>query len=77
MGWPPNDLDMVAFFPCLVKREVLKISSTVPAWVYVVMLSPIVVVCLFAITSIGSKASNVFSKAENLIHGSDLRQLSN
>ena len=35
---------------------------------YAVMLSLIVVVCLTAITSIGSHASNVFSKAANSIH---------
>lgn len=35
---------------------------------YAVMLSLIVIVCLTAITSIGSKASSVFSKAANSIH---------
>jgi len=35
---------------------------------YAVMLSLIVVVCLTAITSIGTKASSVFSKAANSIH---------
>ncbi len=35
---------------------------------YAVMLSLIVVVCLSAITSIGSKASSVFSKVANSIH---------
>jgi pilus assembly protein Flp/PilA len=35
---------------------------------YAVMLSLIVVVCLTAITSIGTKASSVFSKVANSIH---------
>ena len=35
---------------------------------YAVMLSLIVVVCLSAISSIGSKASSVFSKAANSLH---------
>jgi len=35
---------------------------------YAVMLSLIVIVCLSAITSIGTKASSVFSKVANSIH---------
>ena len=35
---------------------------------YAVMLSLIVVVCLTAITSIGTKASSAFSKVANSIH---------
>ncbi len=35
---------------------------------YAVMLSLIVVVCLNAITTIGTKASSVFSKVANSIH---------
>jgi pilus assembly protein Flp/PilA len=35
---------------------------------YAVMLSLIVVVCLTAITSIGTKAQSVFSKVANSIH---------
>ena len=35
---------------------------------YAVMLSLIVVVCLSAITTIGTKASSVFSKVANSIH---------
>ncbi|MGO9111422.1 MAG: Flp family type IVb pilin [Thermoguttaceae bacterium] len=35
---------------------------------YAVMLSLIVVVCLNAITAIGTKASSVFSKVANSIH---------
>ncbi len=35
---------------------------------YAVMLSLIIVVCLTAITTIGSNASSVFSKVANSIH---------
>ena len=35
---------------------------------YAVMLSLIIVVCLTAVTSIGSKAESVFSKVANSIH---------
>jgi len=35
---------------------------------YAVMLSLIVVVCLNAITAIGTKANSVFSKVSNSIH---------
>ena len=35
---------------------------------YAVMLSLIIVVCLAAVTTIGSKASSVFSKVANSIH---------
>ncbi len=35
---------------------------------YAIMLSLIVIVCLTAITSIGTKASSVFSRIANSIH---------
>ncbi len=35
---------------------------------YAIMLSLIVVVCLMAITTIGTKSSSVFSKVANSVH---------
>jgi pilus assembly protein Flp/PilA len=61
------------------RREVMKsfatklrrflVSEDGPTAVeYAVMLSLIIVVCLAAITTIGSNASSVFSKVSNSIH---------
>ena len=49
-------------------RRFLESEDGPTAVEYAVMLSLIVVVCLNAITAIGTRASSVFSKVANSIH---------
>jgi pilus assembly protein Flp/PilA len=49
-------------------RRFLESEDGPTAVEYAVMLSLIVVVCLNAITTIGTRASSVFSKVANSIH---------